>query len=84
VQRGGILLNGYLAHRTGRRRLHTALPMILAGISLAGAILAGSHLAVYGLRSSAWWDLRSNPICRFSGVFRRVFSENRPPPLLWA
>jgi ACS family tartrate transporter-like MFS transporter len=43
---GGILLNGYLAHKTGRRRLHTALPMVLAGVSLGGAILAGNHLAV--------------------------------------
>jgi ACS family tartrate transporter-like MFS transporter len=43
---GGILLNGYLAHRTGRRTLHTALPMILAGASLAMAILSGNHLAL--------------------------------------
>ncbi len=43
---GGILLNGYLAHRTGRNRLHTAAPMILSGISLGCAILAGSHLAL--------------------------------------
>jgi ACS family tartrate transporter-like MFS transporter len=42
----GILVNGYLAHRTGRQRLHTALPMFLAGISLACAILAGSHLGL--------------------------------------
>jgi len=43
---GGILLNGYLAHKTGNARLHTALPMILAGMSLGGAILSGSHLAL--------------------------------------
>jgi ACS family tartrate transporter-like MFS transporter len=41
---GGILLNGYLAHRTGRTRLHTALPMLLAGTSLGCAILAGNRL----------------------------------------
>jgi ACS family tartrate transporter-like MFS transporter len=43
---GGILLNGYLAHKTGRRRLHTALPMMLSGVSLALAILSGAHLAL--------------------------------------
>ena len=42
----GILINGYLAHRTGMRRLHTAAPMFLAGISLALAILSGSHLGI--------------------------------------
>jgi ACS family tartrate transporter-like MFS transporter len=42
----GILVNGYLANRTGRPRLHTALPMFLAGISLASAILAGSNLGL--------------------------------------
>ena len=41
---GGILLNGYLAHRTGRRRLHTAGPMLAAGAGLALAILSGNHL----------------------------------------
>jgi ACS family tartrate transporter-like MFS transporter len=43
---GGILLNGYWAHKTGRRTLHTALPMFLAGISLAGAILSGNRLGL--------------------------------------
>jgi ACS family tartrate transporter-like MFS transporter len=43
---GGILLNGYLAHRTGRRTLHTALPMFLASLSLAGAILSGNRLGL--------------------------------------
>lgn len=42
---GGILINGYLARRTGRARLHTALPMFLSGISLGLAILSGNHLA---------------------------------------
>jgi predicted MFS family arabinose efflux permease len=43
---GGILLNGYLAHKTGRRRLLTALPMLLSGVSLSLAILSGAHLAL--------------------------------------
>ncbi len=42
----GILINGYWAHRTGRRRLHAALPMFLAALSLGSAILAGSNLAL--------------------------------------
>ncbi len=43
---GGILLNGYLCHKTGRKTLHTALPMFLAGISLGCAILSGNHLGL--------------------------------------
>ena len=42
----GILLNGYWAHKTGNRRLHSALPMFLAGISLGCAILSGSRLGL--------------------------------------
>jgi ACS family tartrate transporter-like MFS transporter len=42
---GGILLNGYLARRTRRLRLHTATPMFLSGISLGLAILSGNRLA---------------------------------------
>ena len=42
----GILVNGYWAHRTGRRRLHAALPMLLAGLSLGCAILSGSRLGL--------------------------------------
>jgi MFS transporter, ACS family, tartrate transporter len=42
---GGILLNGYLARRSGRLRLHTALPMFLSAISLGLAIVSGNHLA---------------------------------------
>lgn len=42
---GGILLNGYLARRNHKLRLHTAMPMFLAGISLGLAILSGRHLA---------------------------------------
>jgi ACS family tartrate transporter-like MFS transporter len=43
---GGILLNGYFASRTRRPTLHTAVPMLLAGVSLAMAILSGSNLAL--------------------------------------
>lgn len=42
----GIMLNGYLASRTGERRWHTALPILLAGSALGLAILAGDHLAL--------------------------------------
>jgi ACS family tartrate transporter-like MFS transporter len=42
----GILLNGYWSSRTGERRWHTAVPILLTSASLAGAILAGDRLAV--------------------------------------
>jgi MFS transporter, ACS family, tartrate transporter len=42
----GILLNGYSASRTGERRWHTAVPILLTAVSLAFAILAGDHLAL--------------------------------------
>jgi ACS family tartrate transporter-like MFS transporter len=42
----GILLNGYWSSRTGERRWHTAVPILLTSGSLAGAILAGDRLAV--------------------------------------
>jgi len=42
----GILLNGYWSSRTGERRWHTAVPILLTSGSLAGAILAGNRLAV--------------------------------------
>jgi ACS family tartrate transporter-like MFS transporter len=42
----GILLNGYWSSRTGERRWHTAVPILLTSASLAGAILAGNRLAV--------------------------------------
>ncbi|HWE00566.1 MAG TPA: MFS transporter, partial [Bryobacteraceae bacterium] len=42
----GILLNGYWASRTGERRWHTAVPMLLSGASLSLAILSGDHLAL--------------------------------------
>jgi len=42
----GIFLNGHLAARTGERRWHTALPMLLAGLSLAAAVLTRQHVGV--------------------------------------
>jgi hypothetical protein len=42
----GILLDGYSASRTGERRWHTAVPILLAAISLALAILGGDHVAL--------------------------------------
>lgn len=42
----GILVNGYWSSRTGERRWHTALPILLTSGFLAGAILAGEHLAI--------------------------------------
>jgi ACS family tartrate transporter-like MFS transporter len=40
----GILLNGIGAQRTGKLRLHTALPMVATGISLGLAVLARDHV----------------------------------------
>lgn len=42
----GILLNGYWSSRTGERRWHTAVPILLTAGSLAGAILSEDHLAL--------------------------------------
>ncbi|MFL6450905.1 MAG: MFS transporter [Bryobacteraceae bacterium] len=42
----GIFLNGYLAARTGERRWHTAVPILLAGLSLGSAVLTTQHLGV--------------------------------------
>jgi cyanate permease len=42
----GILVNGYWSSRTGERRWHTAVPVLLASAGWAGAILSGDHLAV--------------------------------------
>jgi MFS transporter, ACS family, tartrate transporter len=42
----GILLNGYSSSSTGERRWHTAVPILLAAVGLALAILAGDHLAL--------------------------------------
>jgi ACS family tartrate transporter-like MFS transporter len=57
----GILLNGISANRSGERRWHTSLPMILTGSSLAMAILSEDHVALVvaffclaGFTSQAW------------------------------
>ena len=42
----GILLNGFSVHRSGNYRWHTALPMLIYGIALSFAILAGDRLAL--------------------------------------
>jgi ACS family tartrate transporter-like MFS transporter len=42
----GILVNGYWSSRTGERRWHTAVPILLTSASLAGAILSDGHLAL--------------------------------------
>jgi ACS family tartrate transporter-like MFS transporter len=42
----GILFNGYLSGRTGERRRHTAVPILIAGAALVFAILAQEHLAL--------------------------------------
>jgi ACS family tartrate transporter-like MFS transporter len=42
----GILWNGFSSHRTGERRWHTAAPMLITGLCLACAILAGDRLAL--------------------------------------
>lgn len=40
----GILLNGMWAHRSGRLRWHTAVPMLATGVSLSLAVLAGDRV----------------------------------------
>jgi len=40
----GIYLNGMWAHRTGKLRWHTALPVLATGISLGLTVLAGDRL----------------------------------------
>ncbi len=40
----GILANGILAQRTGKLRLHTALPILATGISLGLAVMARDHI----------------------------------------
>ena len=42
----GILLNGYWANRTGEKRWHTALPMLISGTALSLALLSGDRLAL--------------------------------------
>lgn len=41
-----ILLNGISANRSGERRWHTALPMLIGGCALACAMLSAGHLAL--------------------------------------
>ncbi len=40
----GILLNGMWARRTGKLRLHSAIPMLATGVSLSLAVLSGGHV----------------------------------------
>jgi MFS transporter, ACS family, tartrate transporter len=42
----GIMLNGYWSSRTGERRWHTAIPILLTSASLALSILSGDHIAL--------------------------------------
>jgi MFS transporter, ACS family, tartrate transporter len=42
----GILANGYLASRTTERRWHTALPILVTSVALAGAVLCTGHVAL--------------------------------------
>jgi MFS transporter, ACS family, tartrate transporter len=42
----GILVNGYSSSRTGERRWHTAIPILLTSVALGSAILAGDRLGL--------------------------------------
>jgi MFS transporter, ACS family, tartrate transporter len=42
----GILFNGFSSNRTGERRWHTAIPILMTAAGLACAILAGDHVAI--------------------------------------
>ncbi len=42
----GIVLNGYSADRTGERRWHTAVPILITGMGLGLAVASGDHLAL--------------------------------------
>jgi ACS family tartrate transporter-like MFS transporter len=42
----GILFNGFSSNRTGERRWHTALPILITAAALGCAILAGDRLAL--------------------------------------
>lgn len=42
----GILLNGYSSSRTGERRWHVAIPILVTAAALCLSILAGDHLAI--------------------------------------
>ncbi len=41
----GILINGFSSNRTGERRWHIAVPILMTSASLSFAILAGDHTA---------------------------------------
>ena len=80
---GGILLNGYLASRTRRPTLHTAVPMLLAGVSLALAILSGSNLAMVIAFLCTGGIHISRLTCPCSGASPRDFWESRPRRQRW-
>lgn len=42
----GILLNGYWSNRTGERRWHTAIPILITAAALSLAILAGDRVGL--------------------------------------
>jgi MFS transporter, ACS family, tartrate transporter len=42
----GIMINGYSSSRSGERRWHTAVPVLLTAASLALSILSGDHIAL--------------------------------------
>ena len=42
----GILFNGYSSSRTGERRWHTAIPILMTSVALSLAILSGDHVAL--------------------------------------
>ena len=42
----GILLNGYWSSRTGERRWHTAVPILLTAVALGSSVLAGDRLSL--------------------------------------
>jgi MFS transporter, ACS family, tartrate transporter len=42
----GILLNGYSSNRSGERRWHTAIPILITSAALSLSILAGDRLAL--------------------------------------
>ena len=41
-----MIFNGFHSDRTGERRWHAALPLMLVGIGLASAVMAGSNIAL--------------------------------------
>ncbi|MDR3692888.1 MAG: MFS transporter [Fimbriimonas sp.] len=41
-----ILVNGWHSDRTGERRWHTSLPLLLGGVAMGLSVLSGDHLAL--------------------------------------